>query len=368
MPTRPRLTPAMADVRRAVRDALALALPGARGRSHQNPDGGASGDAVMPQDAPLVLVALSGGPDSLALALALGFEQEKCGVRAGAVIVDHGLQPGSADVAERAAGQSRAAGLNPVVVRRVEVAENGSGPEADARAARYAAFADVARETHASAVLIGHTLDDQAETVLLGLARGSGARSLAGMRVISGTDRGSPSQDLTFVRPLLGLRREVVAQSLADQEITPWLDPHNADETFRRVRVRNTVLPVLEAELGPGMAEALARTAAHLTADADYLDARATDALRAALTPEGALDTRVLVSLDSVIRLRCVRMWLVSQLGQPQLSSAHVAAVDELIMNWHGQDALNLPGGSVTRRDNALETRCSPRPPEGVAV
>jgi tRNA(Ile)-lysidine synthase len=358
----------MADVRRAVRDGLALALPEARGRAHENPDGGASGEAVILHDSPLVLVALSGGPDSLALALALGFEQEKCGVRAGAVIVNHGLQRASAEVAERAAEQARACGLDPVVVRRVAVTDEGGGPEADARAARYSAFGDVARETGATAVLIGHTLDDQAETVLLGLARGSGARSLAGMRVISRTDRGSPSQDLTFVRPLLGLRREVVAQSLADQAITPWLDPQNTDETFRRVRVRKTVLPVLEAELGPGMAEALARTAAHLTADADYLDARATDALHTALTPEGALDTRVLVSLDSVIRLRCVRMWLISQLGQPQLSSAHVAAVDELIMNWHGQDALNLPGGSVSRRDSALETRCSPAPPEGIAV
>jgi tRNA(Ile)-lysidine synthase len=116
------------------------------------------------------------------------------------------------------------------------------------------------------------------------------------------------------------------------------------------------------------MAEALARTATHLTADADYLDARATDALHTALTPAGALDTRALVSLDSVIRLRCVRMWLVSQLGQAQLSSAHVAAVDELIMDWHGQDALNLPGGSVTRRDSALETRSSRLPPAGIAV
>lgn len=358
----------MADVRRAVRDALDAALPDAKKSARRDPSCGLPGGWVISDDAPLVLVALSGGPDSLALAVALGFEQGKCGVRAGAVIVDHGLQRASAEVAERAAEQARAAGLSPVVVRRVAVTDEGDGPEADARAARYSAFGDVARETGATAVLIGHTLDDQAETVLLGLARGSGARSLAGMRVVTPsharTSVGSPA----LVRPLLGLRREVVAQSLADQEITPWLDPHNTDETFRRVRVRNTVLPVLEAELGPGMAEALARTAAQLTADADYLDARATDMLHTALTPAGALDTRVMVSLDPVIRLRCVRMWLVSQLGQPQLSSAHVAAVDELIMNWRGQDALNLPGGSVTRRDNALETRCSPLPPAGIAV
>jgi tRNA(Ile)-lysidine synthase len=195
---------------------------------------------VVPDDAPLVLLALSGGPDSLALAVALGFEQGKCGVRAGAVIVDHGLQAGSAEVAERAAEQARAAGLNPVVVRRVSVVDSGSGPEADARAARYAAFAEVARETHATAVLIGHTLDDQAETVLLGLARGSGARSLAGMRVISTTVSQASSPDLTFVRPLLGLGRDVVAQSLADQGIEPWHDPQNADPSFAPARRANS--------------------------------------------------------------------------------------------------------------------------------
>jgi len=240
MPTRPRLTPAMADVRRAVRDALALVFPDARDRVRRDPSCAAPGGWVVPEDAPLVLVALSGGPDSLALAAALGFEQSKCGLRAGAVIVDHGLQVGSAEVAERAAEQAREAGLNPVIVRRVSVTETGSGPEADARAARYAAFADVARETEATAVLIGHTLDDQAETVLLGLARGSGARSLAGMRVISRTDTDSPALDLTFVRPILGLRRDVVAQSLADQGIEPWHDPQNADPSFAPARRANS--------------------------------------------------------------------------------------------------------------------------------
>jgi tRNA(Ile)-lysidine synthase len=344
----------MADVRRAVRETLALVFPNARDRVHRDPSCGAPGGWVVPDDAPLVLVALSGGPDSLALAAALGFEQAKCGVRAGAVIVDHGLQAGSAEVAERAAEQARVAGLSPVVVRRVSVVDSGSGPEADARAARYAAFAEVARETHATAVLIGHTLDDQAETVLLGLARGSGARSLAGMRVISTTVSEATSPDLTFVRPLLGLRRDVVAQSLADQGIQPWVDPQNADPAFSRVRVRASVLPLLEAELGPGVALALARTAAQLTDDADYLDAIAAETVASSVTNEGTLSTEILAPLHPAIRIRCLRIWLARELDLTQLSAAHLAAVDELVTHWRGQEAIDVPGGTVTRNGDTL--------------
>src|SRR5215207_3414871 len=152
---RPRLTPPIADVRRAVR-------------------------AVLPP-AGLVLVALSGGADSLALAAATAFEAPRAGCRAGAVIIDHGLQQGSAEVAARAAAQAAELGLQPVLVRRVAVAPAGEGgPEASARIARYAALDAAAHETGAVLVLLGHTLDDQAETVLLGLARGAGAASLSG--------------------------------------------------------------------------------------------------------------------------------------------------------------------------------------------
>jgi tRNA(Ile)-lysidine synthase len=350
----------MADVRRSVRDALALAFPHARDGVRRDPSCGAPGGWVVPDDAPLVLVALSGGPDSLALAVALGFEQGKCGVRVGAVIVDHGIQAGSAEVAERAAEQARAAGLNPVVVRRVSVVDSGSGPEADARAARYAAFAEVARETHATAVLIGHTLDDQAETVMLGLARGSGARSLAGMRVISRTVSQASSPGLTFVRPLLDLRRDVVAQSLADQGIEPWVDPQNADSAFSRVRVRASVLPLLEAELGPGVAQALARTAAQLTEDADYLDALAAATLESSATGEGTLSTEILATLHPAIRIRCLRIWLASEHNLSYVSSAHLAAVDELVTAWHGQAGVDLPGRTVTRDGEALRVETRP--------
>jgi tRNA(Ile)-lysidine synthase len=341
----------MADVRRAVREALDAALPGAKQSARRDPSCGASGGWVISDDAPLVLVALSGGPDSLALAVALGFEQGKCGVRAGALIVDHGLQAGSAEIAERAAGQARAAGLNPVVVRRVAVAATGAGPESDARTARYAAFTEVARETQAAVVLVGHTLDDQSETVLLGLGRGSGARSLAGMRAV--TERGA----LLIVRPLLAVRRDIVHQSLTDQGIEPWADPHNADVAYARVRARTLVLPVLEKELGPGVAEALARTATQLTDDADYLDAVATAALGSLVTPTGSLPCKPLEQLHPAIRVRCIREWLATPGDTPQLTGAHLSAIDALVMDWHGQAAVDIPGGVVERLDGALERR-----------
>ena len=207
----------------------------------------------------LVLVALSGGPDSLALAAATAFEARG---RAGAVIVDHGLQDGSAATAERAAEQARALGLDPVRVVRVQVGTDG-GPEAAARTARYEALDAVAGELGAAAVLLGHTLDDQAETVLLGLARGSGAASLQGMAPEAGLYR----------RPLLGIRRQTTVQACADAGLEPWDDPQNADPGFTRVRVRQTVMPLLETELGPGVAEALARTAEQLREDSEALDA-----------------------------------------------------------------------------------------------
>ena len=362
MPIRPRLTPAMADVRRAVRDALAVVFPDARSRVHRDPSCGAPGGWVVPADAPVVLVGLSGGPDSLALAAALGFEQGKCGVRAGAVVVDHGLQDGSAEVAERAATQAREAGLSPVVVRRVNVGgkgrpssrrsriETSAGPEADARDARYAAFADIARETGAAAILLGHTLDDQAETVLLGLARGSGARSLAGMRAVA------ERNGVIYVRPFLSLTRELVHQSLVDQGIDAWQDPHNRDDRFTRVRVREHVLPVLERELGPGVAEALARTAAQLTADADLLDEMAAEALDRCLDQDGHLRPEALVALAPALQTRVVRKWALS-CGAADAQSDHISAILDLASR-PGSRRVEIPKLTIHRDGDVLT--CSP--------
>ena len=239
--------PPRAAVRAAVRTCLADLAPGER-----------------------VVVALSGGPDSLALTAAVVAVGAELGLICEAVVVDHQLQAGSGEVARSAAEQARILGCADARVVAVEVASaSGSGgPEAAARAARYAALDAVAAEQPpAAAILLGHTREDQAETVLLGLARGSGTRSLAGMAARSGCYR----------RPLIELPREVVAAAareaaVADPRLEPWTDPHNSDSGFARVRVRD-ILPVLEAALGPGIVEALARTATLAREDADALDA-----------------------------------------------------------------------------------------------
>ncbi|GAB3807141.1 tRNA lysidine(34) synthetase TilS [Humibacter antri] len=311
---RPRLTPPIADVRRAVREALASEV----GRGA------------------LVLVGLSGGADSLALAAGAGFEGPRAGIRVGAVIVDHGLQDASAETADRAREQAVALGLDPVLVKRVEVGAEG-GPEAAAREVRHAAFAEALRETDASHVLLAHTLDDQAETVLLGLARGSGAASLQGMASASGS----------VLRPLLGVRRETTRQACLDAGLTPWDDPHNLDLSYARVRVRRNVLPVLERELGPGVAEALARTAEQLREDAEAFDEMIEEVIEDICEPAEAgiaVSVRALEANPTALRNRIIRFVVHSEFGVA-LERVHVLGVARLVTDWHGQKPLDLPGG-----------------------
>jgi tRNA(Ile)-lysidine synthase len=329
---RPRLTPAIADIRRAVRGALAVPEL-VEGSVRDDPSTSASA-------APLVLVALSGGPDSLALAAATAFEAPRSGHRAGAVIVDHQLQAGSADVAAAAARQATALGLDPVLVRTVVVGADG-GPEAAARTARYTALGAAAAETGATAVLLGHTLDDQAETVLLGLARGSGATSLQGMAARSGL----------YLRPLLGIRRAQTELFCADSGLEPWTDPHNSDESYARVRVRASVLPVLESELGPGVAEALVRTADQLREDSEALDHFAEEIAEelADIAEAGiSLPVAALEANPAALRQRLIRLAVASEF-HVALSRAQTLEVARLV-----QAALDLPGVRVERRAGLL--------------
>ena len=325
-PRRPRLTPPIADARRAVRHGLA---------------------AVALAPGSLVLVGLSGGADSLALAAATAFEAPRAGLRAGAVTVDHGLQPDSAGVAARAAEQASALGLVPVLVERVAVVARGSGPEGDARAARYAAFDRALRESGAVRILLAHTLDDQAETVLLGLARGSGPTSLHGMRLDAGP----------LLRPFLVLRRQTTRAFCVDSGLEPWEDPHNEDSSYTRVRVRRETLPMLERDLGPGVAEALARTAEQLREDNEALDGLALEWARELVsqTEDGAvaLDVRGLAADPAALRQRIIRLVVSAEFGV-SLSRAHTLAVAELITDWHGQGPLSLPGVRVVRQNGLL--------------
>jgi tRNA(Ile)-lysidine synthase len=300
----------------------------------------------------LVLVACSGGADSLALAAATAFTAPRLGLRAGGVTVDHGLQPRSAERAAKVAAVLGELGLDPVRSTAVTVPRAGPGargPEAAARVARYGALEVAATEYGAAAVLLGHTLDDQAETVLLGLARGSGGRSLAGMAARRGLYR----------RPLLAVRRAATAAACAELGLEPWQDPHNEDFRFTRARVRHQVMPALEAALGPGVAEALARTAGQLRADADCLDDLAfaeSGQLRRAASPEdgldpagldpAGLDVAALAALPAAIRTRVLRDAAL-RAGCPPgaLAARHIGAVDALVTAWRGQRWTDLPGG-----------------------
>jgi tRNA(Ile)-lysidine synthase len=294
---------------------------------------------------PLVLAACSGGADSMALAAALAFEAPRLGVRAGAVTVDHGLQAGSSARAAEVADRLRGLGLDPVDAVGVTVGRQG-GPEAAARDARYAALDATAERRGAAAVLLGHTRDDQAETVLLGLARGSGTRSLSGMAAVSGTGG-------RYRRPFLLLDRDTVRQGCLAQGITVWEDPHNHDPAYTRSRVRHEALPILEKSLGKGVVEALARTAQLSRDDADALDQWAADAEADAAGEDGSLDVRRLHALPAAVRRRVLRRAAISAGSPPGfLFARHIEEVDRLVTGWHGQKALNLPGGVAVRRAN----------------
>ena len=318
----------MADARRAVRKCL---------QRHKSsvPDGAT------------FLIAVSGGADSLALAWAAAFELPRHGYHPLAVIVDHQLQEGSDDVAQRARAVVEEFGLEAEVVR-VSVSGDG-GVENAAREARYEALGTHANTHGAEGVMLAHTLDDQAETVLLGLARGSGPQSLSGMTEVNGM----------WWRPFLGLRRQSTEQVLRDIGVSWWDDPQNTDRIFLRPRIRHDVLPLLEEQLGPGVQVALARTADLLREDNDFLEGLAEEAVAAVATDDG-LSVEALRELPPVIASRVIRS-AVSSVTEEALSHVHTTAVMALITDWKGQGPIDVPGGTVRRVGSELVvTKTSP--------
>ncbi|MDI6022471.1 tRNA lysidine(34) synthetase TilS [Leucobacter sp. UT-8R-CII-1-4] len=334
-------TPASMRVRLAVRDTLSRHIAASSALDRQ----------------PLVLVALSGGADSLALAAAVAAESSGLGCRVGAVIIDHGLQEGSTEIADRAADQARGLGLSPVVVRRVRVATGPAastgGPEAAARSARYRVIAEVAKELECHTVLTAHTRDDQAEQVLLALARGSGTRSIAGI-----PPERELAEGVSIVRPLLneraGVTREITETSCAEVGLDPWHDPHNTDPSYLRVRVRTEVLPVLEDALGPGFAAALARSADLAREDADALDLIADQKLAELVRVEFSANNAQLASrvccpvnalsqMSAALRNRVIRR-IAEHYFATQLTREHTLAIASLVTAWRGQGPIHAPG------------------------
>lgn len=287
-----------------------------------------------------VCVALSGGPDSLALTVGA----VDAGLRTHAIVVDHQLQVDSAKTACAAAEFAISRGATSEVVT-VDVRGDG-GMEAAARDARYAALLDA---SGGRPVLIGHTLDDQAETVLLGLSRGSGPRSIAGM----------VAWREPWGRPLLGLRRTATHRACEQWGLTPIRDPHNDDPRFTRVRVRTEVLPLLDDVLGGGVPDALARTADAVRDDVELMEQLSVAAYETSVTDAG-LDVETVAALHRSLRRRVLHRWL-RDVGATEPTARVVDAVDALVTDWHGQGPVAVGGDRtyrlvVARRSGALVT------------
>ena len=300
-------------------------------------------NAVKPHLAQLeagdvLLVAVSGGADSLALAYAILAESQPLAITAIAVTIDHQLQSGSSAQAEKVKKQLKEFGYEKVITEKV-VVDSKSGLEAGARDARYQALSACAEKEKATKIFLGHTRDDQAETVLLGLARGSGTRSLSGMAIENGM----------YIRPLLNITRTETKAACREIGIDPWNDPHNGNTEFSRVRVRTEILPIMEAKLGPGIAAALARSASILRDDADALDALAQNEI--SQSDLANLDCEHLSMLARAIRSRILRAAIYAA-GAPQgsITADHLAGVEALVTSWRGQGALSLPGGVKVER------------------
>ena len=289
-------------------------------------------------DVPRCLVAVSGGADSLALATSLYLENQtrEDPVELFAAIVNHNLQEGSDLIASRTEATLRKIGYSNVTILNVEVIIT-DGIEASARRARYDVLDAYAASINAKKIFLGHTKDDLAENVLLGLARGSGTRSLSGMAKVVGL----------YVRPLLDISRATTEASCTENGIDYWSDPQNKDERFTRAKVRHHILPMLEEKLGPGIIDALARSSRILREDADALDEIAADVI----AKLDVYDVAVLGSLPIAIRARVLRH-LIYEAGAPSgsISADHLAPVEALITAWHGQGVTSLPGGVKVSR------------------
>jgi tRNA(Ile)-lysidine synthase len=334
------LDPARAAVRGAVRRSLSV-LTEHEGERWATDLGGT------------VLVACSGGADSLALLAATVFEGRDLPVTVVGVVVDHGLQDDSEVLTDRVVAQMAALGADETAAIRVTVDAGPAGVEAGAREARYAALSQLAQHFGAEMVLLGHTLDDQAETVLLGLTRGSGGRSLMGMRRGFRQDEGDRRSTL-FLRPLLDLTRAQTEAACRADGLEWWTDPHNSDPRFTRARIRHTVMPLLERELGPGVAQALARTADLLREDVTSLDERAEHLYRETFVGTG-LDTSALEGLDPATKHRLVRIACLDAGAIPsELTREHVLAVAEILYGARDSRQIQLPGHVTAYREGTV--------------
>ena len=278
------------------------------------------------------------------MALALALFLEANGTKVIPVVVDHGLQQGSAQVTTQTISKLKDIGYTQIesAVAQVKITD---GLEASARRARYQIFNQFIDTHQPKYFLLAHTSNDQAESVLLGLARGSGARSLSGMAL----------ENNIYVRPLLKISRQTTEAACSEGGVEFWSDPHNDDLRFARLRTRKNVLPNLEENLGPGITDALVRSADLLRDDADALDSFAREYFDQ--TDPLNLSVDELERLPRAIRTRVLRL-AIYLAGAPSgsLSAEHINGAEALISDWHGQKELSLPGDVKLLRNSGRIT------------
>ena len=301
-----------------------------------------------------LLVGCSGGADSLALAWTALVVGKRLELKIGVIIVDHQLIPESSSVALNAKKQCEDLGIEEVIIKKVNVEQNHEGLEAAARIARYEAFENVLQETNAQVILLAHTQDDQAETVLMRLTRGSGAKSLSGMAQVSGK----------YLRPFLHLRKKLVHDSLDLIGLKAWQDPANTDHQFLRVKVRHELMPKIVEVLGESAISSLDKTSQLLRLDNQALEDLAQQFFESQKDVKtNGLEISELEKLPEAIRTRVLRICAIASGVHPgPFSFEHIEAIDALVKNWHGQGNVDLPGFiQATRVNGSLRFVASKR-------
>ncbi len=311
-------------------------------------------DVLLPERNGVRLgVAVSGGPDSVALLSSLAELGPKRGLSLTVLHLNHGLRD-EADREQRFVEEMAARWRLPCVVKRVARPASDSGIEAWARTQRYAFFRDAVRQERLARVALGHNQDDQAETVLLRLLRGSGRRGLAGMPA---------GRDGWIIRPLLGCPRRDVLTFLSSRSLDYMTDPSNHDLRYARNKIRHVLLPFLEAEFTPRIRRRLAGLADRLREEEDWLEALAEASLARVRDESGALSLGRLAGEPPALCTRILRQWLEKETSRRELGARLLNAVRALTDD-HGSGPIDLGRRLTVRRqgDRLLCERVTCKP------
>lgn len=301
-------------------------------------------------------VGVSGGADSVALLLALDdlVKAKKLNIKIFIAHIDHRLRKTSGEDARWVRTLARERGYQ-ISISRIDLKNRQDNLEQAARRARYKAFASLAQKHRATVVLTAHTMDDQAETILLNLMRGSGAEGLSGIESVRRLNENSATM---LARPLLSwARRQDTEQFCGQRKIQFRNDEMNEDETFARVRVRRQLLPLMKT-FNPRIVDAITRTGELLRADSNALNGAAERLLELSIqnsNKESQLRIDLIANAPAALRRRALRLWLELCRGNlRRLELVHIRALEKLATENRGARTIELPGGSSVTRNRGL--------------